>query len=97
MELSAVYHEDYLAKIGDDHKFPINKFGELAKHLIKKKIVKNFHKPYPCSEETLKRAHSENYIKNIKNKTLDKGSIKKIGFLGVHLNQQLISFLPILD
>ena len=80
MELSAVYHEDYLAKIGDDHKFPINKFGELAKHLIKKKIVKNFHKPYPCSEETLKRAHSENYIKNIKNKTLDKGSIKKIGF-----------------
>ena len=80
MELSAVYHEDYLAKIGDDHKFPINKFGELAKHLIKKKIVKNFHKPYPCTEETLKRAHSENYIKNIKNKTLDKGSIKKIGF-----------------
>ena len=80
MELSAVYHEDYLAKIGDDHKFPINKFGELAKHLIKKKIVKNFHKPYPCSEETLKRAHSENYIKNIKNKTLDKSSIKKIGF-----------------
>ena len=80
MELSAVYHEDYLAKIGDDHKFPINKFGELAKHLIKKKIVKNFHKPYPCSEETLKRAHSENYIKNIKNKTLDKDSIKKIGF-----------------
>ena len=80
MELSAVYHEDYLAKIGDDHKFPINKFGELAKHLIKKKIVKNFHKPYPCSEETLKRAHSENYIKNIKNKTLDTGSIKKIGF-----------------
>ena len=80
MELSVVSHEDYIAKIGDDHKFPINKFSELANYLIKKKIVKNFHKPYPCSEETLKRAHSEIYIKNVINKTLDKESIKKIGF-----------------
>ena len=80
MDLSVVNHEDYFAKIGDDHKFPINKFGELANYLIKNKIVKNFHKPYLCSEETLKRAHSENYIKNIKNKTLDKNVVKKIGF-----------------
>ena len=80
MELSIVNHEDYFAKIGDDHKFPINKFSELANYLIKKKIVKKFYKPYPCSEETLKRAHSEIYIKNVMNKTLDKESIKKIGF-----------------
>ena len=32
-----VNHEDYFAKIGDDHKFPINKFGELANYLIKEK------------------------------------------------------------
>ena len=80
MELSVVNHEDYFAKIGDDHKFPINKFGDLANYLIKKKIVSKFHKPYPCSEETLKRAHSEEYIKNIINKTLNENEIKKIGF-----------------
>ena len=80
MDLPVVNHKDYFAKIGDDHKFPIEKFGELANYLIKKKIVKKFHEPYQCSEETLKRAHSENYIKNIKNKTLDKNGIKKIGF-----------------
>ena len=80
MDLSVVNHEDYFAKIGDDHKFPINKFGELAKYLIDKKIVKKFHQPYACSDETLKRAHSENYILNIKNKTLDEKTIKKIGF-----------------
>ncbi|PDH18718.1 MAG: histone deacetylase [Pelagibacterales bacterium MED-G44] len=80
MELPVVNHEDYFAKIGDDHKFPINKFGELADYLIKNKIVKNFHKPYPCSDETLKRAHSEKYIKDIKNKTLDINGVKKIGF-----------------
>ena len=80
MDLPVVNHEDYFAKIGDDHKFPINKFGELANYLIKNKIVKKFHKPYPCSDETLKRAHSEKYIKDIKNKTLDESGVKKIGF-----------------
>ncbi len=80
MDLPVVNHKDYFAKIGDDHKFPIKKFGELANYLIKENIVKNFHEPYPCSEKTLKRAHSEIYIKDIKNKTLNKNGIKKIGF-----------------
>ena len=80
MTLSVVFHKNYNAQIGDDHKFPINKFSELAKYLIDQKIVKEFHKPYPCSDETLKRAHSEKYIKDIKNKTLDKNEVKKIGF-----------------
>ena len=80
MELPVVNHEDYFAKIGDDHKFPINKFGELANYLIKNKIVKKFHKPYPCSIETLNYAHSKDYILDIKNKTLSKDGIKKIGF-----------------
>ena len=80
MDLSVVNHKDYFAKIGDDHKFPIKKFGKLADYLVKNKIVKKFHTPYPCSEETLKRVHSANYIKNVKNKTLDANIIKKIGF-----------------
>ena len=80
MDLPVVNHKDYFAKIGDDHKFPINKFGELANYLIEKKIVKKFHNPYPCSDETLKRAHSKNYIKDVKDKTLDQNTIKKIGF-----------------
>ena len=80
MDLPVVNHKDYFAKIGDDHKFPIKKFGELANYLIDKKIVKKFHNPYPCSEKTLKRAHSEKYITDIKNKTLDYKGVKKIGF-----------------
>ncbi len=80
MELPVVNHKDYFAKIGDDHKFPINKFGDLANYLISQKIVKKFHEPYPCSIETLKRAHSKEYINHIKNKTLDEIGVKKIGF-----------------
>ena len=80
MDLPVVNHKDYFAKIGDDHKFPIYKFGDLAKFLLDKKIIKKFYSPYPCSDETLKRAHSEKYINDIKNKTLNKNGIKKIGF-----------------
>jgi hypothetical protein len=80
MKLPVVNHEDYFAKIGDDHKFPINKFGELANYLIKIKLVKKFYKPFPCSTDTLKRAHSETYINNIKDKSLDQNSVKKLVF-----------------
>jgi len=80
MELPVINHEDYYAKIGDDHKFPINKFGELANYLLEKKIINQFHKPYPCSIKTLKGAHSQTYISNIINKSLDQNGVKKIGF-----------------
>ena len=80
MELPIVNHPDYVAKINDDNKFPIKKFGELAKHLKEKKIAKKFFIPKPCSIETLSRVHSKEYILNIRKKTLDPLSQKKIGF-----------------
>ena len=80
MELPIVNHKDYVAKIDDDHKFPIKKFGELAKYLIEKKVVSKFYEPNPCSIETLKEAHSEKYILDVQNKKLSEKDIKKIGF-----------------
>ena len=80
MELPVVNHKDYVAKIDDDHKFPIKKFGELAKYLIEKEVVSKFYEPDPCSIETLKEAHSEKYILDVKNKKLSEKDIKKIGF-----------------
>ena len=38
MKLPVVNHQDYVAKINDDNKFPIRKFGELANYLIKQKL-----------------------------------------------------------
>ena len=80
MELPVVNHPDYEAKIGDDNKFPIKKFGELANFLKKEKVVKKFYKPEPCSIDTLKEVHSEEYVLKIKNKTLEETLVKKIGF-----------------
>ena len=80
MELPIVNHPDYVAKINDDNKFPIKKFGELANYLKEIKIVKDFFVPKPCSFETLNEAHSKDYIFKIKDKSLDLFSQKKIGF-----------------
>jgi len=80
MELPVVNHPDYNAKINDDNKFPIQKFGALADHLIKEGVVKKFHIPKECSIETMKTSHSLKYINDIKNKTLDIKAQKKIGF-----------------
>ena len=80
MELPVVNHPDYVAKINDDNKFPIQKFGALADRLIKEGVVKKFHVPKECSISTLKTSHSLEYINHIKNKTLDLKLQKKIGF-----------------
>ena len=80
MQLPIVNHPDYVAKINDDNKFPIKKFGELANLLKQEKITKEFFVPKACSFETLNEVHSKEYITNIKNKTLDQLSQKKIGF-----------------
>ena len=80
MKLPVVNHPDYVAKINDDNKFPIQKFGALAEHLLKADIVKKFHIPKECSTDTMKTSHSLEYINNIRNKTLDINSQKKIGF-----------------
>ena len=34
MELPVVNHKDYEAKLNDDNKFPIKKFGELSSCLL---------------------------------------------------------------
>ena len=80
MELPVVNHPDYVAKINDDNKFPIQKFGALADLLIKERVVKKFHIPEECSISTIKTSHSLKYINQIKNKTLDLKLQKKIGF-----------------
>ena len=80
MRLPVVNHPDYVAKINDDNKFPIQKFGALADHLLKVGIVKKFHIPKECSTDTMRTSHSLEYINHIRNKTLDIKLQKKIGF-----------------
>ena len=80
MELPVINHPDYVAKINDDNKFPIKKFGALAEYLLKENVVKKFYIPKECSIKTMQTSHSLEYINHIKNKSLDIKLQKKIGF-----------------
>ena len=48
MNLPIINHDDYVAKINDDNKFPIKKFGELAKYLISEGVTEKFIQPEFC-------------------------------------------------
>ena len=80
--LPIINHPDYVAQIGDDHRFPIKKFGELIKLLRKKNIATTYNtfEPEEVSVPTLLNVHSEEYINKINNLSLDKDEIRKLGF-----------------
>ena len=80
MKLPIINHPDYDAKINDDNKFPIKKFGALADYILKIGLVEKFYIPKSCSVETLNTSHSLKYINDIKNKTLGLKEQKRIGF-----------------
>ena len=80
--LPIINHPDYVAQIGDDHRFPIKKFGELIKLLRKKNIATTYNtfEPDEVSVPTLLNVHTEEYIDKINNLSLDKDEIRKLGF-----------------
>ena len=80
--LPIINHPDYVAQIGDDHRFPIKKFGELIKLLRKKNIATTYNtfEPNEVSVTTLLNVHTEEYINKINNLSLDKDEIRKLGF-----------------
>lgn len=82
MSIPIVNHPDYVAQIGDDHRFPIKKFGSLIDLLKEKKIANsdNTYQPEEVSFETLVGVHDKDYIDKINNLSLNKEEIRKLGF-----------------
>ena len=80
--LPIVNHPDYVAQIGDDHRFPIKKFGALFDLLKKGNILnkENLHIPEPAQYLDLTKAHQPEYIQKIDNLSLSKEEERKLGF-----------------
>ena len=80
--LPIVNHPDYVAQIGDDHRFPIKKFGALFDLLQKDNILnkENLHIPEPAQYLDLTQAHQPEYIQKIDNLSLSKEEERKLGF-----------------
>jgi len=72
--LPIVNHPDYVAQIGDDHRFPIKKFGSLFDLLKKNNILKkeNLYIPKPAQYLDLIKAHQPEYIQKIDTLSLSK-------------------------
>ena len=82
MSIPIINHSDYVAQIGDDHRFPIKKFGELIKLLKKQNIAtdKNTFRPNEVSIPTLLNIHTKDYVDKINTLSLNKDEIRKLGF-----------------
>lgn len=80
--LPIVNHPDYVAQIGDDHSFPIKKFGSLFDLLKKDNILKkgNLYIPKPAQYLDLTKAHQPEYIQKIDTLSLSKEEERKLGF-----------------
>ena len=75
MDLPVVNHKDYFAKIGDDHKFPINKFGDLADYCdAAKRLLTRNNAPFKeiniaivdgAMDEMIKKANGKRTIPQI--------------------------------
>lgn len=80
--LPIINHPDYVAQIGDDHRFPIKKFGELFELLKKDQILNesNLYIPEPVSYEDLLRVHDADYVRKIDKLSLSKEEERTLGF-----------------
>ena len=80
--LPIINHPDYVAQIGDDHRFPIKKFGSLFDLLKKDNILKkeNLYIPKPAQYLDLTKAHQSEYIQKIDTLSLSKEEERKLGF-----------------
>lgn len=76
------YHECYKLELPENHKFPMEKYSELARLLVEMDMYSesNFFTPNILDESVLELTHNSDYITNVKNLSLEKLEIRRIGF-----------------
>ena len=81
MDLPIVNHPDYVAKINDDNKFPIKKFGEIANHLKENFIETRYcYPPLSLQEYLIDSEHEDlQHSEDIAQRTLWLPSSTKLG------------------
>ncbi|MDJ0531618.1 MAG: histone deacetylase [Xenococcaceae cyanobacterium MO_207.B15] len=81
MDFSIVYHEDYVAPLPDNHRFPMAKFALLRDLLLKDGIVKpkDIYTPELPSPEDIGLVHNSDYIKGYCEGTLEYRVQRRIG------------------
>jgi acetoin utilization deacetylase AcuC-like enzyme len=81
MPLPIVHHPAYVADTPSDHRFPMAKFGAVARRVEALGLVgpDGFHVPEEASPVRLSLAHDEAYIHAINSLTLDPKAVRRLG------------------
>ena len=81
MDLPIIYHEDYVAPLPPDHRFPMAKFQMLYQMLLADGVAdkSQFHAPELFGPESIQLVHDDNYIQAYCNGTLDAKAQRRIG------------------
>jgi len=81
MALPIVHHPAYVADTPWDHRFPMAKFGAVARRVEGLGLVspEGFHVPEEASPAWLGLAHDETYIHAINSLTLDAKAVRRLG------------------
>lgn len=79
--LPIVYHPEYVSPLPQGHRFPMDKFGMLYKHLQDARIAstENTRLPEPASDDDLMLVHDPDYVRSFSEGTLPEQAIRRIG------------------
>ncbi|MEO6860691.1 MAG: histone deacetylase [Microcoleus sp.] len=81
MDLPIIYHEDYVAPLPPDHRFPMAKFRMLYQMLLAEGVAdkSQFHAPELPPQEWMELVHDHCYVQAYCNGTLDAKAQRRIG------------------
>lgn len=79
--LKVAYHHSYAAKLPKGHRFPMLKYELIPEQLIYQGVIfeSNLFAPEMMSEENILKTHEKEYFEHLKNQTLDKKGVRKLG------------------
>lgn len=82
MSLAILHHPDFQAVIADGHRFPMGKYGLIARLLIEDGLLtpQDFIIPDPIEFDQAGYAHSADYVRQVFQANLDPAITKDIGF-----------------
>lgn len=80
--LKISYHPIYKHPLPEGHRFPMEKYDLLPKQLLHEGTCtrENFFEPTPATDEDILRVHTSEYLKNLKELTLNARATRKTGF-----------------
>ena len=74
-----VHHPDYVARLPEGHRFPMDKFGRLIGVLRELGLADEAHAPEPAPRALLALAHDRGYVDAILDLSADETTMRRIG------------------